>query len=162
MQYARVLEMKTMLLFIYFGGHNVIYQIINEFILLLFVPFLFWIKINELNDFLNSMAYLDGDQEGRVLEGKGGRCLITLISLVLVFFFFFNDTSIIKTIIYLFRGYGIIFQIINEVFFLKKILFFPFLFWFKINKLNDYITLWLDWVGGKLCMARLGGEKEKY
>ena len=93
MQYARVLEMKTMLLFIYFGGHNVIYQIINEFILLfillLFVPFLFWIKINELNDFLNSMAYLDGDQEGRVLEGTGGRCLITLISLVLVFFFFF-------------------------------------------------------------------------
>ena len=92
MQYARVLEMKTMLLFIYFGGHNVIYQIINEFILLfillLFVPFLFWIKINELNDFLNSMAYLDGDQERRVLEGKGGRCLITLISLVLVFFFF--------------------------------------------------------------------------
>ena len=44
MQYARVPEMKTVLLFIYFGGHNVIYQIINEFILLLFVPFLFWIK----------------------------------------------------------------------------------------------------------------------
>ena len=47
-------------------------------------------------------------------------------------------------------------------FFSKKILFFPFLFWFKINKLNDYITLWLDWVGEKLCMARLGGEKEEY
>ena len=94
-----------------------------------------------------------------VLEGKGGRRLITSISLVLDFFFF-NDTSIIKTIIYLFRGYGIIFQIINEVF--LKILFFLFLFCFKINKLNDYITLWLDWVEEKLCMARMGGEKEDY
>ena len=61
------------------------------------------------------MAYLDGDQERRVLEGKGGGCLITLISPVLVFFF--NDTKIIKTIIYLFRGYNFIFQTINEVFF---------------------------------------------
>ena len=57
MQYACVPKMKTVLAFIYFGGHNVIYQIINEFILLfLFVPFLFWIKINDLNDLLNSMV----------------------------------------------------------------------------------------------------------